>query len=57
MSTSTRALGPDPGVADLLQLVDRVIDFTGAGINRTTAQEKKGSFKDELRVNAPMRFR
>lgn len=37
-SDEARALGPDPEVADLLQLVDLVIDFTRAGVRRATAQ-------------------
>lgn len=37
-SDEARALGPDPGVADLLQLVDRVIDFTRAGVEGPSAR-------------------
>ncbi len=39
-SDEARALGPDPSVADLLELVDRVIDFTRAGLNDATAERK-----------------
>lgn len=39
-SDEAHAIGPDPGVADLLELVDRVIDFARAGLNE--AGRRKG---------------
>lgn len=37
-SVEARALGPNPRIADLLQLVDRVIAFTRAGLDDATAR-------------------
>jgi AcrR family transcriptional regulator len=39
-SDEARSLGSDPGVEDLLELVDRIIQFAGAGIDDATPPGK-----------------